>query len=203
MGGDGAFDIDENGVLNFVDLKRDGTAQLLFHYIETVPLSGAIVESLVLYTISDGYFRRTDGVFAGHLFPIHSLVGARIPQEPDLTNAPPGKEPTQHITTFKRPSRAACSFAAEITVLDDGGVGFNTRSAKSKECEGYFEVNDRERLLPPLILVLDSLNGERLIDINRSLDEIAKQIVGSKARAQFVGRSCETGCRPFIMWAVH
>jgi hypothetical protein len=53
----------------------------------------------------------------------------------------------------------------------------------------------------PLILAADLPKEGRVIDIDHSSDEILRQVISLKMRVAFAGRSCETGCRPLIMWA--
>lgn len=192
-----SFAVKGNRLLNFVDLNRDKKAELLFQHFEPTGTNGEFGISTALYSISDGYFRRVTGIFGGRTFPIRRPIRLHFAEEPDLTNALPVSQQSKELTKLQRRATGPC-WLQDITITDKG-IALAPNSTASRECEGYLQSKEG-RVALPLITVLDLPKQGRVIDINHSLDVI-HQAVKIGVSVALTGRACETGCRPFIMWA--
>ncbi len=195
----GPFVLDGNRLLNLVDLGSDGQTELLFPYVEEYGMKGETAVHISLYTISDGHFRRVDGMFAGRKFPVENPAGVRLEDEPNLTNAVEATAPTETITRVQPRRKTTCWL--EGISITDGGIVLAPASPASRECEGYLQFQHKGKIPSPLILVVDLPKEGRVVDIDHSSDEIIRRVVSLKMAVAFAGRSCETGCRPLIMWA--
>jgi hypothetical protein len=193
----GPFVLEGDRLLNFVDLDGNGRTKLLVPHIEEGVSSEEAVR-IALYTINDGQFSRVVGAFAGRRYPIDRPSGAQFESDPNLTNAIPSPALRQPITRVKNRSHEPCWLKG--ISLEHGGIVLAVDSEATQECEGYLQLGGSRKVSEPLITVLDTPKKSRLIDIDHSPD-ILKQVVELRAQVTFVGRSCEAGCRPFIMWA--
>lgn len=196
----GPFAVEGSRILNLVDLDGDGKTELLFPFVAEYGLRGEEGVHISLYTISDGYFRRVAGRFAGREFPIERPAGVRFVGEPDLTNAVETTVATDRIATAT-PGQARACWLEGISIAD-GGILLAPDLAAMRECEGYLQLERRGKIASPSILVADLPKEGRVVDIlHSSGDQLLRQVISLKMPVAFAGRSCETGCRPLIMWA--
>lgn len=194
----GPFALEGDRILNLVDLDSNGKIELLFPFVEEHGLKGDTAVHISLYTVSDGYFRRVDGMFAGRRFPVETPTGVPLADEPDLTNALEATAPRDTIARVRPRQNTPCWL--EGISLIDGGIVLAPNSAASRECEGYLRFQQNGKMPSPLILAADLPKQGRVIDIDHSPDEILRQVISLKMSVAFAGRSCETGCRSLIMW---
>lgn len=195
----GPFALEGDRILNLVDLDGNGKVELLFPFVEEYGLKGDTAVHISLYTVSDGYFRRVVGTFAGQRFPAETPAGVPLTDEPDLTNAVEGTAPRDTIATVQPRQNTACWL--EGISLKDAGIVLVPDSAGSRECEGYLQFQQTGKMPGSLILAADLPNEGRVINIDHSSEQVLRQVISLKMRVAFAGRSCETGCRPLIMWA--
>jgi hypothetical protein len=195
----GSFMLEGDRILNFVDLDGDGRAELLFPYLREYGLKRDTAVHLALYKISDGYFRRLDGAFAGRRYPIENPPGVQLSDEPTLTNTLEAGVRAERIAGVQSRQSMPC-WLAGISVID-GEILLNPDSPASRECEGYLQFQQKGKIPTPLILVADLPGSGRVIDIDHSSSEVIRHVVKLRMAVAFAGLSCETGCRPFVMWA--
>jgi hypothetical protein len=203
------FAFDGERLMNFVDLDGDGRSELLLQHVEEYDLLTKTAASISLYVIHDGSFRRLEGAFAGRRFPIQDPLGIRLEHEPNLTNAVEAIAPrsgtsnslntTGNISRIQSPAKTPCWL--EGIALSGGGIVLVPDSATVRACEGYLQLGRSGTMPFPLIVVADILNEGRVIDIDHSVDDTLRRVMGLSMGVALVGRSCEGSCRPFIMWA--
>jgi hypothetical protein len=194
----GAFSVENDQILNFVDLDRDGQVDLLYSFVEKDALSAESSAHFYLYSISNGYLRRTDGPFAERNFPIDYPSGRGPVEEPSLTNSVTDGEFANMVLAFQFNLHGRCLQAGLSRI--DGGIEFPSKNQTRQDCQSYLQLQNGIRTPIPLIIVTDTREG-RTIDITHSPNDILQQVVRSQMTVAFVGTSCEAGCRPFVMWA--
>lgn len=193
-----AFVVEGDQVRNLVDLDGDGRVELLVPHAEEHGLQRDWAVRFSLYPISNGYFTRTVGSFAGRTFPVDEPPGVQLTDEPDLTNAVPGSAAGEVIKRLRGEQSESCWLKG--ISLRDGGIMLPADSAAPAECGGYLALQEGRRLSMPLIVVADFPEG-RLIDINHAPQEALGRIIRAEMRVAFAGKSCEAGCGPLILWA--
>lgn len=194
------FAPEQNRIHNIVDLNADGMAELVVPHIEDIGLRGDESISLSLYQILDGSFIQIAGLFAGREYPIVRPADARLLDRPDLTNALQHASMTGEIIAFEPAKSTSCGISG--ISLADGGIILDSVEPRADECEDHLRVRSGHRTIRPLILVFDLPGGGRVVDIGHgSSDELIKRAINLSMVVSFVGRTCITGCRPFVMWA--
>jgi hypothetical protein len=195
--GTGPFLLGSNGVENFIDVDGDRRAELLYQYIEEQGRDRTLITQTSLYKITEGEFHASRAL-AGHVFPVIEPPRIPLPDAPDLTNA---KATGRVIKTEGIKSEKVQGRPCWISGIDLGPDGITLPpEANRLECGGYISGGNAKVPLP-LMIVHDKYDGTRFVDIDHSIAETSRQIATEHLPVIFAGRSCETGCRPLIMWA--
>ena len=194
----GPFSAGDDQIDNIVDFDGDGRAELLFQSVEEQDPARELAVVTFLYRMEQGYFRRVDGNVARHSFPIRLPKGARVSEEPELSNIVERTGPRRRIRAVKPGENRPCWL--DRVSLTDGAISLAPESLVADECHGYLQFARGGRLGIPMMVVLDKPNGERIIDIEQS-NETLRDVVRLKLPVVLVGSICEAGCRPYIMWA--
>ena len=202
---DGPFLEDGDRILNLVDLNGDGRAELLYPYMQNDG-NGMYPDNygsrLTLYRISDGYFTRADGLFAGHEFPYkRSQFDAKVSwaDEPVLNNSPGTAAPTNLVAAAHLTPGMTCG-GVNVT-LEDGQIRAVPPPAEPGSCERYLQVGKNRKVMLPEILVIDVPGEGRQIDIGRNPEQIIQKAMKLRMGVTFAGRVGENPYSPMIMWA--
>lgn len=195
-----AFAPGRDRIRNVVDLNSDGKAELIVPHIEEYGLTGDESVSLSLYQLLDGSFIQVAGVFADREHPTVRPADARFLNLPDLTNALQQAVRIDEIIAIEPAKSDSCGISG--ISMTDAGIILNQNKAPSSECEDYLKLRSGRKVTRPLILVVDLPGGSRVIDIDHpSGSELIQRASSLRMVVSFAGRTCEIGCRPFVMWA--
>lgn len=198
----GYFDGDHHsGLGNLVDLDGDRRAELLYLHVEGERLDSACT-SVGLYVVENAHWRRKDGSVAGMNFPIRTPEEAEPTEEPDLTNAIDRTGAPLRITSAIPGRRENCGVQLPITRDSTGGVRVDVEAAKAETeaCYDKLVLSDGRKVNVPQLMVLDRAQN-RDFAIARGHDRLISEAIMRRLPVRLVGRRCDSGCRPLLLWA--
>lgn len=197
----GYFDGDhESGLGNLVDLDGDRRAELLYLHVEGERLDSGCT-SLGLYLVGNAHWKHKDGSFAGMNFPVRTPEKAKPTEEPDLTNTIDQTDMPLRITSAIPGRRENCGVQLPITRDSSGAVRVDVEAAKaeSEACYDKLVLSDGREVNVPQLMVLDRAQN-RDFAIVRGHDRLVSQAITRRLPVRLVGRRCDSGCRPFLLW---
>jgi hypothetical protein len=196
----GYFDADHAaGLDNIVDLNGDGRAELLYLHVEGERLeTGA--SSLAIYSAADAQWQLNSGVYEGFSFPIRTPKGARPTREPDLSNA--RRAGGSRITSLVPGKPENCGL--QLPILRDGEsarIDADAAKAMGESCFERMVLAGGKMMRVPAIVVMDDRGGRAIALEPAEQSKILAEINRRGFAVQVVGRTCDSGCRPFFLWA--
>ena len=198
----GYFDGDhESGLGNLVDLDGDRRAELLYLHVEGERLDSGCT-SLGLYVVGNAHWERKQGRFAGMNFPVRTPVEAKPTEEPDLSNAIGQTGVPLRIRSAIPGRTENCGVQLPITRGGTGEVRVDVEAAKaeSEACYDKLVLSDGRKTNLPQLIVLDRAQN-REFAIVRGHDRLVAEAITRRLLIRLVGRRCDSGCRPFLLWA--
>jgi hypothetical protein len=195
----GYFDVDDHGVRDLLDLDQDGRAELAYLHLEGGRFEGQR-SSLSLYKAGKAHWQRMSGRLAGLLFPILRPAGAKLTEDPDLSNAIDPRKISLGITSLAPGIKGNCGLQLPLDPESNNPrADVSASEAIGQTCYDTMVLsNGRESRLPEMIVV-DSAHGRdvALGDTGRLIGEAKER----RLSVQIVGSFCESDCRPFLLWA--
>jgi hypothetical protein len=179
----GSFLFDQNGVPEFLDINRDGRAELAYASSTPVYGSSTITE---LYEARAGQWQRIRGRVGSETFPIvtkyaRKVRPTKVPDTPDYSNNFSG--PASFTRVQWKSGRCA-------------GVLSLPESSIADECHDWLILDGNRACLAPSIVIFDNENGRLIGNAHLLLDAVAgKTVVRLAGR-----RSSPEACAPFYMW---
>ncbi len=199
----GYFEVDNQGVSELLDIDNDGRAELVYLHVEGDQFDGER-SSLSLYAARDAHWERVSGPVGGMTFPLLEPPGTNLLEQPDLTNAVAPSGGQVRITSLI-PGRAEdCGVQLPITRDPDGTVSVDTEAAAARRqsCYDKLALSDGRKLNVPEIVVLDRPGGRQVSLMGSGKHtSLLNEAKADRLSVQVVGRSCASGCRPFLLWA--
>lgn len=195
----GYFDVDDQGVRDLLDLDQDGRAELAFLYMEGDRFERQR-SSLSLYQARQAHWQRVSGNFAGLTFPIIRPPRVKLAKTSDLSTIIDERTVPLLITSLVPGTKQNCGVQLPLGRQPSGSVRIDEQAAKAlgKTCYDQMVLSDGRRVRLPEMAVIDRpLTREVLFESTSRLIAEAKDRGYS---VQIVGHSCESECRPFLLW---
>lgn len=196
----GYFDVDNKGVRELLDLNGDGSAELLVLQIEGDKFNGT--RSLIsLYKAKNAYWMRSAGVYGGVAFPLKKPSNGRFREEEDLSTEPVQSGPIFRVESLIRGSQDDCGVQLPVNRTVNGSAVVDSAKVGELEAKCFDRMvlsNGYTSRLPKIVVI--ELRETRRAAIG-SVEQLAAEVRDSRLSVRLSGISCDTGCRPFMLWA--